>query len=110
MAYSYWYFIRLSMKGDSEKMTRVDEEKVCHSGLVAEIGEQLPKTGVEQASTHLFRLLVTPPEGEDLQAMKAVENSQRLEAWWKLLHLRVPPEHFEGGAVGGPVRQPSEDL
>lgn len=61
-------------------MKRAEEDKVRHSGLLAEIGEQFKQAGVETASAELFGLFVDSTEGEDLDVAQAVEDSQRLES------------------------------
>lgn len=106
--YSLRYFIWLASKDAAKMMKLVEEEQVCHPGLLAVIVEQFPLVDAQEVSTEVCGHSMNSIKGEDLQAAKAAEDSQRLEARWKLTQLQGPPEHGEGCAVGGRSRQPSE--
>lgn len=75
-AYSFRYYGRMANKEASEIMRLCKDEKAWRSGVMAGIGEHFPWAVMEDISAELFRLLVNSSEREDLQAVKAVEDSQ----------------------------------
>lgn len=88
-AYSFRYFVRMAHRDASAAMNMRTSERVWHSGVVQGIQEHFPNADTDDFWEELLRLLVNSMQG-DFLVVKAVEESQGCEAWWKLVHQRAP--------------------
>lgn len=85
-AYFLRYYAHTANTETSETIEILVDMNAWRSGVLAGIREQFAEVEVEDISAELFGLLVNSTVGGYSQAVKAVEDSQRLEARWRLLH------------------------
>lgn len=87
----------------------VEEDKIWLPDMMAGIRERSPpETELDDISAELFGLLVNSTEGEDLQAVKAVEDGPGFEAWWRLVHRRPPSSMARAVSLVGLVVGPQK--
>lgn len=87
-------------------LKKVEEEKVWNDDIMDSLQDQFDELDVQGIGAEVFELLVNATSGDDLQIVRAVEDSGGFEAWWRLIHERGPRSVARAVRLVGMVTSP----